>query len=110
MNNSQNSVSQRFIISANSSNRGKLQNQTKFEDHVIVITNATSQSLYTTSILMIVGHQRTGRKTSEGLHRKEIQGLSIKDSPIQPKRQSFKPWLGVRPRPIYNETSILHVP
>jgi hypothetical protein len=37
--------------------------------------------MYTTSILMVVGHQRTGRKTSEGLHRKETQGLSIKDPP-----------------------------
>jgi hypothetical protein len=44
-----------------------------------VITNATTQSLYTTSILMVMDHQRTGRKTLEGLHRKETQGLSIKD-------------------------------
>jgi hypothetical protein len=79
MNNSQNSVSWRTNISTNSSNRGTLQNQTKLQDLVIVITNATTQSLYTTSILMVVGDQRTGRKTSEGLHRKETQGHSIKD-------------------------------
>jgi hypothetical protein len=51
----------------------------KLQDLVIVITNATTQSMYITSILMGVGHQRTGRKTLEGLHRKETQGFSMKD-------------------------------
>jgi hypothetical protein len=83
MNNSQNSVSQRSSISVNSSNRGKLQNQTKLQDPVTVITNATTQSMCTTLTLMGVGHQKTGRRTSEGLHRKETQGLSIKDPPPQ---------------------------
>jgi hypothetical protein len=87
-----------------------LQNQTKIQDLIIVITYATTQSLYTASILMVVGHQRTGRKTSEGLRTKETQGLSMKDPLIQPKRRSFEPWLRARPRPIHNETSILHVP
>jgi hypothetical protein len=43
----------------------------KLQDLVIVITNATTQSMYTTLILMVAGHQRIGRKTLEGLHRKE---------------------------------------
>jgi hypothetical protein len=53
----------------------------KLQDLVIVITNATTQSLYSTSILMVVGHQRTGRKTLEGLCKKETLGLSIKYPP-----------------------------
>jgi hypothetical protein len=81
MNNLQNSASRRSSISGNSRNRGKSQNQTKLQDLVIVITNTTTQKMYIALILMDVGHQRTGRKTSEGLHRKETQGLSIKDPP-----------------------------
>jgi hypothetical protein len=46
--------------------------------------------MYTTSILMVVGHQRIGRKTSEGLHRKETQGLSIKDPPNTTKEAKLR--------------------
>jgi hypothetical protein len=81
MNNSQNLVSWMSSISTNSSNGGKLQNHTKLQDPIIEITSTTIQSMYTTSTLMVAGHQRTGIKTLKGLRRKEIQGLSIKDPP-----------------------------
>jgi hypothetical protein len=53
----------------------------KLRDLIIVITSTTTQSLYIASTLMVTGHQRTGRKTSEGLRRKETQELLIKDAP-----------------------------
>jgi hypothetical protein len=53
MNNLKNSASQRSNISANSSNRGMLQNQTYIKDLVIVITNETTQILYIASIMMV---------------------------------------------------------
>jgi hypothetical protein len=57
-------------------------------DLIIVITNTTTRSLCTTSTLMVVGHQRTGRRTSEGLHRKETYGLSIRDPPPNTTREA----------------------
>jgi hypothetical protein len=81
MNNSQNSASQRSIISANLSSRGKLKNPTKLQDPVTVIINAINQSLCTSSTLMVASHQRTRRRTSEGLCWKEALGPSTKDAP-----------------------------
>jgi hypothetical protein len=62
----------------------------KLQDLVIVITNANTRSMYTTSILMVMGHQRTRRKTSEGLRRKETQGLSIEDPPNTTKEVELR--------------------
>jgi hypothetical protein len=54
-------------------------------------------------ILMVVGYQRIGRNILDHLRRKETQGPSIRDPPIQLKRQSFKSWLQSWLRPIHSE-------
>jgi hypothetical protein len=46
-----------------------------------MIISAATPSLCIASILTDVGHQRTGRRISDYLHRKETQGLSTKDPP-----------------------------
>jgi uncharacterized membrane protein YbaN (DUF454 family) len=51
----------------------------KLQDPVIMIINIAIPDLCTTSILMVACHQRTGRRFSDHLHRKETQGPSIKD-------------------------------
>jgi hypothetical protein len=47
---------EQFSKFSKSSNRGRLQKQTKLQDPVIVITDATSRSLCTTLTLMVVDH------------------------------------------------------
>jgi hypothetical protein len=56
MNNSQNSINQRSSISTNSSNREKLQNQTKLQDLAIVITSTVTRSLCTVLGMRARGH------------------------------------------------------
>jgi hypothetical protein len=81
MSNSQNLASLRFSIFTSSSKGGRLQNQTKSQDPVTTTASAITQSPYTASILMDVDRQRTGRRISEGLHRKETREASTRDPP-----------------------------
>jgi hypothetical protein len=90
MNSLQNSASRRSNISTSSTSRGKSQNQAKLQDPITMIINATTPSLCTSLILMVTGHQRTGRRTSDHLRRKETQGPSIKDLPNTAKEAELQ--------------------
>jgi hypothetical protein len=90
MNSLQKSASKRSSISASSSSRGKFQNQTKLQDPVTMIISAATPCLCIASILMVVGHQGTGRGISDHIHRKETQGPSIKDPPHTAKEAELQ--------------------
>jgi hypothetical protein len=79
MNSLQNSVSQRFNISASSRSKGKLQSQMKPQDSATTTISAATPSQCIVLILMAVDHQRIGRRTLGHLCRKGIKGSSTKD-------------------------------
>jgi hypothetical protein len=79
MNSSQNSASLRSSISASLSNREKYQNPKKPQDLVIIKISEATPNQYTTSISMVAGRQKIGRKFLEHLRRKGIREILTKD-------------------------------
>jgi hypothetical protein len=55
----QNSTNQKFSTSISSSNSRKWQSQTKLQGHATVTATVATQSLYITSALIVMEHQRT---------------------------------------------------
>jgi hypothetical protein len=53
----------------------------KLQDPVTMIISAITQNICTTSTLIVVGCQRTGRRATEGLRRKEAQTFFTKGPP-----------------------------
>jgi hypothetical protein len=82
MNNLQNSASLRYNTFASLNSRGRVQEQTKPQGPLATMTASdTTQSRSIASILMVVGHQRIGRKFLGQLRKKEIREVSIRDPP-----------------------------
>jgi hypothetical protein len=62
----------------------------KLQDPITTIINVATPSLFTSSILMVAGHQRTRRRTLDHLRRKEPQGISVKDHPNTAKEAELQ--------------------
>jgi hypothetical protein len=74
----QNSTNQKFSTSISSSNSRKWQSQTKLQGHATVTATVATQSLYITSALIVMEHQRTGTKATENPHTTQTPELSTK--------------------------------
>jgi hypothetical protein len=73
-----NSASQRSNTSASLSSKGKHRSKTKLQGLATKIINTITPSRCTTSIPMVVGHQRTGKRILDHLRKKGTMQPSIR--------------------------------
>jgi hypothetical protein len=101
-NSSKNLASQRSSTSVSLNNKEKLQSQTKPQGLLgTMIVNVVTPSRCIVLILMVAGHQKTGKRILGHCCKKEVRKPSTRDLPVQSARWHTKLRPRSQPRPIH---------